>query len=145
MNFLDKVVFNEDDVIRHNDYVAYVSIAFLQESKPRDISLYIISPTMDANCFQVIHRYRIPEERELNNYDQGRIVLPDTTLYLEAGQFLAVSFGLYLGSPKHVTGRNHYVLGLGEVDTAYERNIPVTFDKHDSQVAISFHLVPTEG
>jgi hypothetical protein len=141
-NFCGKVVFNEDDVIRQNGYVAHVSIAFLQESKPLDINLYVISPMIDTNCFQVIYRYRISEE---NDFDEEKIVLPDSTVYLEAGQFLAIGFGLSSAPPKHISGGKHYTLRLDQVDDAYGNNTSIKFDQGNSQVAISFHLVPTQG
>lgn len=144
-NFSGKVVFNKDDAIRHNGYVAYVSIAFFQGSNSPNISLYVISPTMDIDCFQVIYRYRIPKGTNSNDFNQEKIVLPDSTVYLETGQFLAIGFDSFSGSPKHVANRKHYALCLNQVDAVYGTNRAVKFDKGNLQVAFSFHLVPTQG
>jgi hypothetical protein len=147
-----KVVFNKNDAVHCNGYVTRVIIAFSQRPnllKPScNLDLYIISPTMHAGSFQIIDHRQINEENIEINSNELKIDLPDSTVYLESGQYLAVGFRKETSAiPKCFVGPNsYYSFDLDAINKVYSNNETVIFDKYNRLcVAISFQLVPTSG
>jgi hypothetical protein len=143
MNFSEHVVFNEDDVILQNGYVERVSSTLFGNSKPLDISLYVISPTVDGCVFHAVHRYKISKNDYSKPLKNGSIVLSDSKLYIEAGQFLAIGFDRF--SKYIVADEDGYKLFRNEIDSVEKNNQFVALHTNNSKIDFSFRLVPTEG
>ncbi len=150
INLNGKVLFNKNDAVRCNGYVIRIIIAFSQRSnvtKP-PCDLYIISPTMQSDSFQVIDHRQINQENIKINLNELEIDLPDSTIYLESGQYLAVGFRKRSTvTPKCFPGSNsYYSFDLNAINKSYLDNKTIIFDKYDKlSVAIRFRLVPTSG
>ena len=150
-----KVVFNMNDAVRSNGYVTQVCIALTQTNHDEkqsemtpDLTLYVISRTMDSESFQIVHQRPIFQENVRIISNLQRIIVPDSTVYLESGQFLAVGFGKkYANLPSYVNDHGSaYSLDLDTVSKAHTSNTIITFDEiSNGCVAISFRLVPTSG
>ncbi|CAF1601255.1 unnamed protein product [Rotaria sp. Silwood1] len=147
-----KVVFNQNDAVRYNGYVNQIIIGFSQThsvfESSYSIDLYIISPTMQSGSFQILDRRQINRENTKTNTNEFKFDLPDSTIYLESGQYLAVGFKENSSViPKCFVGyHSYYSFNLDVVNKAYSDNKTIVFDKYNRlSVAISFQLVPTSG
>ncbi|CAF4270019.1 unnamed protein product, partial [Rotaria sp. Silwood2] len=145
-----KVVFNKNDVVRCNGYVIQIIIGFPQTynmfESSYSIALYVISPTMQSDSFQILNHRQINRENTKTNTNEFKFDLPDSTMYLESGQYLAVGFREDSSvTPKCFVGSHSYhSFNLDAINKAYSDNKTIVFDKCNRlSVAISFQLVPT--
>jgi hypothetical protein len=152
MDFNNKVVCNGSDAVRNNGYVTQVSIACLERSEqPENLSItqklicYVISEMPDTDVFQVVHQCDIYSVDITSRSTRQTFNINDSTLYLEQGQYLAIGLAQNLATPCCIPNGFHYSLDFNEVNKAYENNTTVKFIKGKSQIAISFHLIPTSG
>ncbi len=103
---------------------------------------------MQSGSFQVIDHRQINQENIKINLNELEIDLPDSTIYLESGQYLAVGFRKRsTATPKCFIGPNsYYSFDLDAINKSYLDNRTIIFDKYNElSIAISFRLVPTSG
>jgi hypothetical protein len=152
IDYKNSVVFNAGDAALCNGYITHVTIEFSQipevlnnGEKSHKVTLYVISQTVENDSFQIVQRYDIPPKDIKSNRGKRTFNLPDSIVYLEQDQLLAIGFGPKSGTPKCINNGTHYALDLVIVNTAYENNKSAKFNKSDSHIAINFHFVPTLG
>ncbi|CAF1221434.1 unnamed protein product [Didymodactylos carnosus] len=148
-NLDNKVAFCTTDVIRRNGYVDKVSINFhtAPDMAPHkaEICLYVISPTIEPDMFNILYRSPLPSDMIKAEGGLQTIHLSDSSLYLEIGQFLAIDFKDKSGSPSAVDRRKTTIASIDDVKNGYENQQPVKFGEESKGVAFSFTLIPVQA
>ncbi|CAF4626798.1 unnamed protein product, partial [Rotaria sp. Silwood2] len=147
------VVFNGDDVIRQNGYIKQVSIVFSNFHNPSvttgtsdHVVLYIISPTSDTHCFQVVDVLKT--DAHDYQYDNNKLAIHTYkyAVYVEQGQYLAIGFDKNSRSPSYLSGLSScYTLDIDAVNRVYMNKTSIRFQWGRERVAISFQIILTSG
>ncbi|CAF1378060.1 unnamed protein product [Rotaria sp. Silwood1] len=147
------VVFNGDDVIRQNGYVKQVSIVFSNSHNPsvttgtsNHVVLYIISPTSDTDCFQVVDVLKT-DVRDYQ-YDNNKLTIHmyNSAVYVEQGQYLAIGFDKNSRSPSYLDGLSScYTLDIDAVNRVYMNKTSIKFQWSRERVAIRIQIILTSG
>ncbi|CAF1373224.1 unnamed protein product, partial [Didymodactylos carnosus] len=142
------VVFSRMDAVCMNGYISNVSVKFqtAQNVNEREtkIWLYVLS-SADEDKFNILYRCQLtlPKAEGV----EKMIEIPDSSVYLEIGQFLAIGFeggqhqcGYHYG----VHTRKSNIAPIKEVDKGYENGQPVEFKEEEEGVTFSFTLIPVQ-
>lgn len=154
------LVFSHNDIIRKGGHVTELSINFSKPPEVPTIFLYVISPLIERDQFVIIHRHQMSDEQVqqlLNNKTKSEnsniidsdirtITIREPTLYLEAGQFLAVGFGKDSGYPHRVKGSDSYYIDLNTANDALKTGKPQLFVRQAIYcVTFSFTIRPASS
>ncbi|CAF3381710.1 unnamed protein product [Rotaria sp. Silwood2] len=147
------VVFNGDDVIRQNGYIKQVSIHFSNSHSPsvatdtsNHVVLYIISPTSETDCFQVVDA--LETDVQDYQYDKNKLTIHmyKYAVYVEQGQYLAIGFDKNSRSPSSLGDLSScYTLDIDAVNRVYMNETSIKFQWSHERVAISFQIILTSG
>ncbi|CAF4729630.1 unnamed protein product, partial [Rotaria sp. Silwood2] len=110
------------------------------------VVLYIISPTSETDCFQVVDA--LETDVQDYQYDKNKLTIHmyKYAVYVEQGQYLAIGFDKNSRSPSSLGDLSScYTLDIDAVNRVYMNETSIKFQWSHERVAISFQIILTSG